>query len=133
MADTPSTEEIQRAARALFDERVGAVTALADAARERAAKQAEAAEAEQREVAAWADALRHGWTEDDLKGMGLVAPGRKPTGRTRSRRRAAGPARQREDLLGAPRSDAEASAGGAGDGGNGAGDDAAQPAPVVGG
>ena len=55
MANTPSTEDIKQAAQALFVERVGAVTALADAARERAAKQAEAAEAEQREVAAWAE------------------------------------------------------------------------------
>lgn len=132
MPNTPTTEDIKQAAQALFIERVGAVTALADATRERAAKQAEAAEAEQREVAAWAGALRQGWTEDDLKGMGLVAPGRKSAARARSRRRTAAPGRQRDDLLGAP-SEASATGSGAQDDSNGAGDDAAQRTPAVGG
>jgi len=125
MAKTPSSEDIKQAAQALFDERVGAVTALADATRERAAKQAEAAEAEQREVAAWAGALRQGWTENDLKEMGLVAPGRKAAARARTRR----PGRQRSDLLGAP---SDTSATSSGDS-NGVGDDAAQRTPAVGG
>ena len=64
--------------------------------------------------------------------MGLVAPGRKPAARARSRRRAAAPGRQRSDLLGAS-GDANAADGGGGDDGNGVGDGAAQRTPAVGG
>ena len=83
MADTPSTEEIKRAAKALFDERVQAVTAAAEATRDRIVKQAAAAEAERCEAAAWTGALRRGWTESELKAMGLLPPARKAPGRPR--------------------------------------------------
>jgi hypothetical protein len=105
MPNTPSSEEIKRAATALFEERVGAVTAVADATRERIAKQAEAAQAERREAAAWADAVRRGWTESELKGMGLVAPGRKSPGRPRSA--AAAASRVESDAAKKRREDAE--------------------------
>lgn len=103
----------------LFEQRIGAVEAVAQATRERIAKQAEASEAEQREAAAWAEALRRGWSEDELKGMGLVAPGRKAAGRPRSRRRAASAA---------PKPPASDSANA-----NGAEQDAGQPAAALGG
>ena len=64
---------------------------------------AAADEAERADAAAWAKALKNGWSEADLREVGFDAPSRRSPGRPRRR-----PTRQREDLLGAAGSDAAA-------------------------
>ena len=71
---------------------------------------AAADEADRADAAAWATALKNGWTEADLREVGFDAPARRSPGRPRRRA-----TRQREDLLGAARSDASGAESGATD------------------
>jgi hypothetical protein len=83
------TDAVRSAAKAIFDKRIEAVVAIAQAHQNKLDKQAEADSAERAHAAAWTAGLREGWTEEELKSMGLVTPARKTPGRPKSRRRVA--------------------------------------------
>jgi len=74
---------------------------------------AAAEEAERADAAAWATALKQGWTEADLREVGYDAPARRAPGRPR--RRAATAGRAASATNGArPEGDATANSAGAG-------------------
>lgn len=78
------TDRIEAAARALLDDKVTAVRALAQARRRREDARAALTEAEREDTAAYTGALRAGWTADELKRVGLDAPGKRTPGRPRT-------------------------------------------------
>ena len=84
------TEAVKRAAKAMLDNRVELVVQIAQAHQTMLDKQEDAAAAEREHAALWAAGVREGWTEAELKGMNLVAPGRKAPGRPPRARRARG-------------------------------------------
>lgn len=92
--------------------------ALARQAKVDAAAAADAAD--RADAAAWATALKHGWTEADLREVGFDAPTRRTPGRPRRATPRMAPGRKRSDLLGQepePAADAAAAGNGAvGDG-----------------
>jgi hypothetical protein len=68
--------------------RIAAVRDYAHAAKRVADARAELAAAEDDHLAKLRAALRHGWTETDLKGFGIEAPSKKLGGRPRKARTA---------------------------------------------
>lgn len=77
----------EAAARRLDAERaakIESITALAAAARKVADTRAELSGAEQAHTAAYAKALRLGWTDTDLKDFNIEQPLKKPVGRPRA-------------------------------------------------
>lgn len=81
-----NTDAVKAAAKAIFDKRVEAVVQIAQAHQNKLDADAAAVAAEREHAAAWAAGLREGWTEAELKGMDLVAPGRKGPGRPARKR-----------------------------------------------
>jgi hypothetical protein len=73
-------------ARALFEGRVVAVRALAEARRDTLAKRSELDDLERAEAAAYAVALSAGCTAEELKSLGFDTPARRPRGRPRTAR-----------------------------------------------
>ena len=86
--DSLDTDRIEAAARALLDGKVAAVRTLAHARQAREDARAALADAERVDAAAYAAALRAGWTTDELKRVGLDAPTKHATGRPRTSRAA---------------------------------------------
>ncbi len=80
---TIDTTHIEAAARALLDDKIGAVRDLAVSRQAVADRRAQLDEAERVDAAAYAAAQRVGWTPDELKKVGLNAPTRKAPGRPR--------------------------------------------------
>lgn len=78
------TDRIEAAARALLDDKVTAVRALAQARQRREDARAALTEAEREDSAAYTAALRAGWTADELKRVGLDALGKRTPGRPRT-------------------------------------------------
>jgi hypothetical protein len=78
-----STEQVETAARALLDSRIQAVRELATTRQTRNDKREELAAAERADTAAYAAALRAGWTTDELRKVGLDEPERRAPGRPR--------------------------------------------------
>ncbi|MFC5382152.1 hypothetical protein [Aquipuribacter nitratireducens] len=90
---TVDTAHVEKAARALLDEKVAAVRLLAQARQRRLDASAALAGAEREDAGAWAAALRAGWTEDELKRVGLDVPKVRLPGRPRTRAAASAPAK----------------------------------------
>ena len=92
MPTDPGPDEAVERARQLLDPRFGAIRSLAD----RRAALAEARrvidEAEVADAQAYAEALRAGWSEADLKAVGFDAPERRLPGRPRRNRKQPGAA-----------------------------------------
>ena len=91
MTQTIDPSTIAAAAKQLLEDRnakrIATVQALADARAEREARRADLATAETADTAAYAAALRGGWTSEELASIGLDDPERKPGTRTRRARR----------------------------------------------
>lgn len=90
-SDSGSTN-IEDAARALLENRIEAVRALAHARQGRIDKRGELDVAERAEAAAFAAAQRAGWSATELKKVGLDQPSRQAPGRPRRSRAAGGSA-----------------------------------------
>lgn len=76
-------DEVESAARALLDERMGSIRALTQSRQQIADRRAALTEAERAHAAAHADALRRGWTQEELKRLGFTETARKARGRPR--------------------------------------------------
>lgn len=87
MTTTLDTDRIAAAARALLDDKVTAVRTLAEARQKREDAKSALTDAERGDAAAYAAALKAGWTADELKRVGLDAPTRRAPGRPRNTRR----------------------------------------------
>lgn len=87
MTTTLDTDRIAAAARALLDDKVTAVRTLAEARQKRENAKSALTDAERGDAAAYAAALKAGWTADELKRVGLDAPTRRTPGRPRNARR----------------------------------------------
>ncbi len=83
---TIDTTHIEAAARALLDDKIGAVRDLAATRQTVADRRAQLDEAERADTTAYAAAQRAGWTPEELKKVGLDAPTRKAPGRPRRTR-----------------------------------------------
>ena len=83
---TVQIDRVEAAARALLDDKVQAVRALARSRQQRDTARAAALVAERDDASAWAAALRAGWTADELRRVGLEAPATRLPGRPRGRR-----------------------------------------------
>lgn len=82
-----NTDSIRQAAAAKLDadrnERINAVTELAESARTLSQARQELASAEQQHAQLYRASLRLGWTESDIKGFGIDAPAKSAGGRPR--------------------------------------------------
>ena len=76
-------DAVAERARALFEGRVVAVRALAEAHRDTLAKRSELDDVERAEATAYAAALSAGCTAEELKSLGFDPPARRPRGRPR--------------------------------------------------
>lgn len=87
------TDSIRQAAAAKLDadrnERINAVTELAESARALSQARQELAAAEQQHAQLYRASLRLGWTESDIKGFGIDAPAKSAGGRPRKTKTAA--------------------------------------------
>jgi hypothetical protein len=79
-------DAVTERARALFEERIAAVQALAEARKNTLAKRVELDELQRLEGAAYAAAMSAGCTTQELKSLGFDTPARRPRGRPRSAR-----------------------------------------------
>jgi hypothetical protein len=80
------TQAVEQAARALLDIRMQAIRRLAATRQAKADAHAAAQAADREDAAAYSDALRQGWTEEELRKLDFQAPERKTPGRPRRRR-----------------------------------------------
>jgi len=96
------TEDLERRARALLDDRIEAVRTLATARQAALDKREEADEAERADSTAYQAALRAGWTADELKKVGFEKSARKAPGRPRRARSTAQPSANGDAPDGAP-------------------------------
>lgn len=85
-ADLGADEAVERA-RQLLDPRFGSIRTLADRRAALADARRVIDEAEVADAQAYAEALRAGWSETDLKAVGFDAPERRLPGRPRRNRR----------------------------------------------
>lgn len=83
-----NADEIETHARAMLDNRITAVRTLAETRAHVAEARARLQEAEATDGRAFADAVRAGWTEQDLKALGFDPPTRRAPGRPRGPKRA---------------------------------------------
>jgi hypothetical protein len=90
-ADLGADEAVERA-RQLLDPRFGSIRTLADRRAALADARRVIAEAEVADAQAYAEALRAGWSETDLKAVGFDAPERRLPGRPRRNRKQTGAA-----------------------------------------
>ena len=86
MTTAPTADGVEAAARALLDDRMTAVRALADTRAGLTRAREAVVDAERADAAAYAAAQRAGWTDTELKRLGLEAPARRSPGRPRSPR-----------------------------------------------
>ncbi|PPK91929.1 hypothetical protein CLV92_11910 [Kineococcus xinjiangensis] len=86
MSETPTPEQALSAARALLDEKMANVERLTETRKRCAELRQQLEEAERADAVQWAEALRAGWSEDELKRCGLGEPARKKPGRPRQSR-----------------------------------------------
>lgn len=77
---------IETSARALLDDRMDSIRTLTRVRQQTLEQRAASEAAEREDAAAYADALAHGWTSDELKKLGFGSQQRKPPGRPRARR-----------------------------------------------
>lgn len=84
MASTPDTQTTEAKARELLDNRIQSVRALVQSRQGLEDLRAKIADAEAQDVKAYRAALRDGWSEDELRKLGLDEPAKKQ----RTRRRA---------------------------------------------
>ena len=87
MTTAPTADGVEAAARALLDDRMHAVRALADTRASLTRAHHAVVEAERADAAAYATAQRAGWTDAELKRLGFEAPTRRSPGRPRATRR----------------------------------------------
>lgn len=104
---TPTdVQSAEQAARRLLDarrdEKIMSIRALATARQAKNDTLAAAEQAERADTAAWATALKQGWSEADLREVGYDAPTRRTPGRPRRRAAAADRARTASASNGAP-------------------------------
>ena len=83
MTTNLTTQAVESAARALLDDRIEAVRALAIARQAVAEKRGELDAVERADAAAYAAAQRAGWSTEELRKVGLDEPARKAPGRPR--------------------------------------------------
>lgn len=69
-----NTDETERAARALLDNRIASVRALVEARQALADRRDEVAAAEREDARRYAAALRDGWSADELRKLGIGEP-----------------------------------------------------------
>lgn len=100
------TQALEQRARALLDDRITAVRALAKARKSMFDKRDALAAAEREDAAAYQAAVRAGWTDDELKKVGFDAPTRKAPGRARRTRSTSQRAQRLTESDAAPTSDA---------------------------
>jgi len=103
-------QAVEQRARALLEDRIVAVRTLATARQHQLDTHARVREeldsADRADAAAYAAALRAGWTDDELKNVGFDAPTRKTPGRPRRTRTTAQRAQRSLPADAAPTSDA---------------------------
>ena len=80
---------IEQRVRALLDNRIAAVRKLGPAHQATLDKREELEAAEREEAAVYAEALRAGWSPDELKQVGFEQPGKRAPGRPRRARTSA--------------------------------------------
>jgi len=90
-AELAADEAVERA-RQLLDPRFGSIRSLADRRAALADARRLIDEAEVADAQAYAEALRAGWSEADLKAVGFDAPERRLPGRPRRNRKQTGAA-----------------------------------------
>ena len=99
MSTPTDVQSAEHAARRLLDarrdEKIVSVRELALARQAKVDAAAAADAADRADAAAWATALKHGWTEADLREVGFDAPTRRTPGRPRRM----SPGRKRSDLV----------------------------------
>lgn len=78
-----STEDLERAARALLDNRMDSVRALVTGRQRVTELREHLAEAEREDARNYTSAVRDGWTADELKKLGLAEPDKRPKTRRR--------------------------------------------------
>ncbi len=88
----PDVQRVEDAARALLDDRITAVRTLAVARQHRHDKRNDLQDAERADAAAFAAALRAGWTRQELKQVGLDDPTRATSNPSRRARPTTPPA-----------------------------------------
>ena len=84
MATSVDAQSAEKKARELLDNRIESVRALVRSRQALADAQARVAEAEKADVATYRAAVRDGWTEDELRKLGIDEPEKKQ----RTKRRA---------------------------------------------
>jgi len=85
--DTPG-QDILAAARKLQEDKLVAIQRLADTRARIATIQAQMTDAEREDANAYQAAVRGGWTEAELKAVGIAPPARQAPGRPRGKGRA---------------------------------------------
>ena len=81
-------DRVETEARQLLDAKVAAIRLLATARQKVAHRQVALEEAEREDASCYSAATRAGWTPEELRKVGLLAPSRRPPGRPTSARRA---------------------------------------------